>query len=155
MSNNVPGWAPRRPLIVSDPSKLSYFARANATRSGLAAGAAAGAAGAAFGGMRVSGFGNAPSADDWSTWAKQQPQPTIGGSTPVEGARDVTQGGQTVADFFDRLSRATGSFFSNSTPPAATTVINAPSPGPLGIPIGGWVLGGIVVLGIGFVALKK
>ncbi|TAL42424.1 MAG: hypothetical protein EPN91_08575 [Salinibacterium sp.] len=39
-SNNVPWWAPGRPLIISDPNKLTYFARANAVRAGLTASAA-------------------------------------------------------------------------------------------------------------------
>lgn len=33
--NNVPWFAPGRPMIVSDPAKLTYFARANAIRAGV------------------------------------------------------------------------------------------------------------------------
>lgn len=33
------GWGPARPMIVSDPGKLSYFARANAVRAGIRGGA--------------------------------------------------------------------------------------------------------------------
>ena len=34
--NNAPNWGPARPMVmVSDPNKLSYFARANAIRAGV------------------------------------------------------------------------------------------------------------------------
>lgn len=33
------GWGPARPMIVSDPGKLTYFARANAVRAGIRGGA--------------------------------------------------------------------------------------------------------------------
>lgn len=142
MANNTPQWAPSKPLIVSDPSKLSYFARANLVRAGLSAGVAAGTAGAAFGGLRVQGFG-----------AVDSPSPTVGGAQPTGNAKDVLQGGQTVGDFLSRLSRGVGSFFGNE--PAPPPVVVQPEAGPLGVPIGGWILGGIGVLAVGFLLIKK
>ena len=34
-ANNAPNWGPARPLIVTDPRKLTYFARANMVRAGV------------------------------------------------------------------------------------------------------------------------
>lgn len=149
--NNTPQWAPSKPLIVSDAEKLSYFAKANLTRVGLNSGLAV-AGGSGFAGVRLMGFGNA------AVNRIEQVSPATGGSQPGGTARDVSMpgAGQSVADFASRLSAGIGAFFGGGQAPApAQTQVVLPDAGPLGVPVGGWVLAGVAVLGVGFLLLKK
>lgn len=35
VNNNIPGWAPRAPMVVMDDTKMSFFAKAAAIRAGV------------------------------------------------------------------------------------------------------------------------
>ena len=149
-NNDVANWGPRKPLIVSDPNKLSYFAQAAYTRQGLNAGAAAAVSSSAFAGLRVNGFGAVP------MQSYDPAAPNTGGDAPVVGGAGspMPGGGQTVTDFLSRLSQGVGAFFGQQQQPQYQAPVEREA-GPLGIPLGGWILGGIAVVGIGFLVLKK
>lgn len=149
--NNTPQWAPSRPLVTADPGKLSYFAKANYTRAGLNAGMAAATGAEAFSGVRLAGFGNA------AVNRIEQTSPAVGGSQPTGSGRDVSMpgAGQSVADFTTRLSSAVSAFFGGQAPVNQQPQVVLPDAGPLGIPVGGWILAGVAVVGIGFLILKK
>lgn len=152
-SNNTPQWAPSKPLIVADPGKLSYFAKANYTRAGLSAGLAAATAGASAGlrGVHVAGFGNA------AINRIEQASPAVGGGQPTGGGRDIAMpgAGQSVTDFLSRLSNGVGAFLGGGAQQQQPVVVTQPEAGPLGVPVGGWVLAGVAVLGLGYLVLKK
>ena len=118
--------SPTRMMYVSDPGKLSYFARANMTRAGLRGNLAAAVSGGA--GIRgLDGFGE-----------------TVQDVGTSSDARNST-GGQTVADFFTRL----GSSLLGGGAAPAPVLLPAPAPSP--VPM---IIGGVAVLGVGFLAWK-
>lgn len=145
-ANNTPQWGPTKPLIVSDRSKLSYFARANMIRAGLNAGAAVGGEGA------FAGLGSITPANriDPVSAATGGPLPDASGSMVTTGG-----GGQSVSDFLDRLSRGVGAFFTTNQQPAPVPTYVPPDSGPLGLSMGAWLVGGVLALGVGYAILKK
>lgn len=120
---------PTRPLIVSDPSKLSYFAQANMIRSGMG------------GASALSGFGDAA------------PTNTVASADNSV----VASGGQTVGSFLRSLVEGFIKSDSNLTtlPPPP---VEAPAPDDtfMGLPRPVAVIGGLVLAGgLGYYAYKK
>lgn len=107
--------APTRTLIVSDPTKLTYFARAQAVRAG-----AAGTWGA------LSGFGE----------AMPNVQTASSDNTKTAGAL------QTVGDLFANLGR---SLLGAQTPPPVVVQPEEPSVMPYVVGVGAAALVGVVV----------
>lgn len=113
---------PTRTFVVSDPSKLTYFARANAVRAGVAN---------MYGSL--SGFGDA--------------MPDHGVAT----ANDVKDPGsaQSVGDFFGNLGRSLlGAITAPGSANAPPPVVVPPEPSPMPyilVGVGALALGGFVV----------
>jgi hypothetical protein len=162
MANNIPGWGPTKPLIVSDPSKLSYFAKANMIRGGMG-GVAASSASAAFGDLAggrslngwtagVSGLGNAVQAQSASI------TPGRGSSMESVGAGQVPQGGQTVASWLDGFGTFIRGVVGGSNPadmPPPPTMETRADDTVLGIPRTAAIIGGVVVGGLVIYKLLK
>lgn len=156
--SNVPWWAPGRPFIISDPNKLTYFARANAIRAGVMnmPGSLSGVA-VGDGGDWANPYGteDGPGADRAFTSAFSFYNPTVDtGNRTVprsieeasyaagSGAVEMPSGGNTVDSFFNALNRLI------SGPQSAPQVYKpAPSPWP-------WVIG-VGAVGIGLLYLTK
>jgi len=114
---------PTRTMVVSDPEKLTYFARANAVRAGVANTWGA-----------FSGFGDA------------MPDHAAADSNDVKAAGSA----QSVGDFFGNLGRsllgAITAPGSGGTPPPPVTVREEPSALPyVLVGVGALALGGFVV----------
>ena len=156
--NNAPWWAPGRPLIISDPEKLTYFARANAIRAGVmtSAGALQGVA-VGDGGNWANPYGteDGPGADRAFTSAFSFYNPTVdtgnrtvptsvaAGSFAVgSGSVEMPSGGTSVDSFFNALNRLISS-------PQQAPQVYAPAPSPWP-----WVIG-LGLAGIALVALTK
>ncbi len=140
--NNNPQWAPSRTLIVSDPSKLSYFARANAIRMGVS-GSAGTFQGATVAIEPARGFGNV---------VTQEYDPGTGGYNPTANSSTVQtpSGGQSSESFLDRLGVAVGAGISNFLPGRANAASYPPpveDSNFLGIPPAVWGIGGIAAVG--------
>jgi len=154
--NNVPWWAPGRPMIVSDPSKLTYFARANAVRAGVAASSFEGVAvgdsdwaqypDAAPGDMRAN-MSQSMFNDTVDAGARMLPTSISAGSDSMSaGSVETPSGGGTLDRFFNSFN----SFLTSPAPnPYGAQPRIAPSPWP-------WVIGvGAVGLGLLFLAKKR
>lgn len=125
-NNNRPDWAPAKPLIVSDPSKLSYFAKANMIRGGMGAVAAAVSA-EAFSGL--SGLGTI---DGWTSGQAslgnavqtriQQLSPATGGPLPDATASDVTRGGQPLSSWLEGFGSFVKGVIGGNNPAATAPV---------------------------------
>ncbi len=107
---------PRKDFIVSDPEKLTYFARANATRAGVTNTWGA-----------FAGLGNA------------MPE------TPLVGANGVKAAGafQTIGDFFGNVGRSLLGGAGNTASPPVTPPPADPTPyviaGVLGVGVVGFI----------------
>lgn len=152
--NNAPWWAPGRPLIISDPSKLTYFARANAVRAGVQnmPGALSGVAvgdsewatypesgpGDMRANMSLEMFNSTVSSGD-----RQLPMSVAAGSYSVDSSSiETPSGGSALDSFFNALNR-----FVSPPPTYAPQPVAQPSPWP-------WVIGA-GVLGVGLLVLTK
>lgn len=140
--NNAPWWGPGRPMIVSDPNKLTYFARANAVRAGVM-----GSAGALHGigddleqgGSSLDELYNGPV----SMGNRLTPTSIATGSAARTTATvETPSGGSSLERFF--------SSFNSFLTPAPVTFPAAkvtPSPWP-------WLVGAAAV-GVGLIVLSK
>ena len=158
--SNNPWWAPGRPCIVTDPNKLTYFARANAIRAGVSSSAGA-LSGVAVGdgdwADPYAGDSDGPGADRAFTSAKSFYLPTSSAGNrvvprDVEGYRnsvdssyvETPSGGSTLDSFFNSFNSFLSSPAPNQFGPQAASV---PSPWP-------WVIGAGAV-GVGLLWLSK
>ena len=158
-NNNTPWWAPGRPLIVSDPEKLTYFARANAVRAGVQSmpGALTGVAvgdsewanpfaaeDAAPGDMRANMSQQMFDATV-SAGPRQLPMSVAGGSMEVTGSNiETPSGGGTLDSFFNSFNK----FMSAPAPQNwGAQPVRTPSPWP-------WVVG-VGAVGLGLLWLSK
>lgn len=151
-ANNVPWWAPGRPLIVSDPEKLTYFARANAIRAGVQSmpgsfsGVAPGegewadpyaAEDAAPGDSRA--MTSQAFFDDPSLMSDNRVIPMVTADGNVIGAKNVetNSGGSTLDFFFNKLNQLI-----KPAPVLQPTSLAPPSPWPwvVGLGVAGVVL---------------
>lgn len=103
-NSNIPGWAPRAPMIVMSEHKLSFFAKANSVRAGIRG---------SYGSL--AGLG-----DDSLNFAEGAADTKAAGGL-IFGERsgspsDVKAGGstQSVADFAANLSRTVQDFVSGA-----------------------------------------
>jgi hypothetical protein len=121
--------SPGRKLIVADPSKLTYFARANAVRSGVYN------AWGSLGGLGFPGDGD-------ETAIREAEQ-----SSGVSDADKTKAAGtfQTVGDFFGQIGR---SLLGSASTPAPVIVQQAPNPAP-------YIVAGVAAVGVlGFIGYK-
>lgn len=114
-NSNIPGWAPRAPMVVMSDSKMSYFAKASAVRAGIR-----GSYGA------LSGLGT-----DVEFTMGAEDTKAAGGLIFGERRGDAatTKAGgstQSVSDFTTRLSNTVRDFISGGTQGAADEVAARP-----------------------------
>ncbi len=157
-NSNMPWWAPGRPLIISDPEKLTYFARANAVRAGVQnmPGALSGVAvGDGEWANPFVGDSDGPGADRAFTSSEAfYSQPVLssgnrmvpsGVSTNADGSNiETPSGGSTLDSFFNAFNRMLRGPAAQPFGPQPTV---APSPWP-------WVIGAGAV-GLGLLVLAK
>lgn len=137
-NSNIPGWAPRAPMIVTSDRKMSFFAKANAVRAGIR-GSYGALSGESFGGVRdpsirtrryipaartsyAAAFSALAGLGDDSLNFTEGAADTVAAGGLIYGERsgspdDVKMGGstQSVADFAARLSNTVRSFVSGAT----------------------------------------
>ena len=143
--NNVPWWAPGRPLIVSDPNKLTYFAQANAVRAGVQSMPGA-LQGVAVGDSEWASYPDGGPGDMRANTSLDMFNSTATGSNSV-GADNVEtpSGGGTLDSFFSAINSFLRAPAPNQYGPPPQ--LAAPSPWP-------WLVGAGAV-GIGLIVLSK
>lgn len=149
-SLTMPDWGFSAPLVVSDPGKLSYFARANAVRAGVR-----GTWGTLSGLGEVVGGRPAPTdivpQASTSPYAGTtfDPNAAYGDATPnIPQASVNTMNGNGTATIGDWFSRLGASLFGPSVSAPPLVQASAVDYTPL-------LLGGAAAIGIGYLVFKK
>ena len=143
--NNAPNWGPARPLVVSDPGKLSMFARANMVRAAVRGSyGALGGIGNIVGNriVPIDATVNSELGRDWAFDPETMYGDATASGSGSSGNVASPNGTSTVDQFFNRLNSLL------SPQPTVQAVPAPPSPLPM-------LLIGAAALGAGYLLAKK